>query len=156
MKKLTALVLILALLLLPGCGEDGERTAIQIYRVVAPYYQVSGELVRSEEVLATAGVSLVNTAIAAFNAMPSDPELVSPLPYGAKVLGYELRDGVLVLEVNKTYGALTGLDLTLANCCAALTFCSIEGVAKVVILCGDTTLLNPTAAADIITTDTIS
>lgn len=59
---------------------------------------------------------------------PESELLASPFPEGVSVQRVTLSEGVLYLDFSEQYGALSGIDLTVANCCLALTFCQVEGV----------------------------
>lgn len=154
-KRLCALLAALALIVpaLTGCGDQEGRVPINIYRVVAPYFRTDGELISPETIMAQPGVEPVNAAISAFNAQSADARLRSPLPYGAAVISWELRGRVLYLDVNDAYAELTGLELTLANCCCALTFGALEGVDKVAVRHEDVLLLTPLAPEGVLTGD---
>lgn len=65
---------------------------------------------------------------------PADSPLRSPIPAGTRLLGWSLDErGVLRVDLSEGYGALAGIDLTLADYCITLTLSQIEGVRRVVI-----------------------
>ena len=59
---------------------------------------------------------------------PDSPGLTSPFPDGVRLLGWELEDGVLHLDLSEQYGGLSGVNLTVADACLTLTLCQVEGV----------------------------
>ncbi len=157
MKKiLIALLALLSLLSLTGCGPSDTRYSVSVYRVVAPYFRTDGQLLRAEETLVQPGLGVVNSVISSFNALPSDGELASPLVYGARIYGYEQKGSVLYLDANSVYGDMPGLELTLANCCAVLTFCSLPEISKVAVRVGGTIIFSPTAPEEILLSDVTS
>ena len=62
---------------------------------------------------------------------PEGQELTSPFPTGARLLGWSLEAGELHLDLSGQYGGLTGVDLTVADACLALTLCQAPGVESV-------------------------
>ena len=62
---------------------------------------------------------------------PETPGLSSPFPAGVRLLGWSLEEGALRLDLSEQYGALTGVDLTLADACLALTLAQAPGVETV-------------------------
>ena len=62
---------------------------------------------------------------------PEGQELTSPFPTGARLLDWSLEAGELRLDLSEQYGGLTGVDLTVADACLALTLCQIPDVETV-------------------------
>ncbi|NCB52575.1 MAG: hypothetical protein EOM54_11955 [Clostridia bacterium] len=141
------------LLLISACGAQKNGTQMPIYRTLSPYYQTKGDLLVVEEIPLSPGVDIINSTISAFNSVPKDQELRSPLPDGARILGYALRDGVLRLETDGCED-LEGAGLTVLCCCAVLTFCYIGGIDAVSIYSGETEICPPLTPDDIIIADT--
>lgn len=79
------------------------------------------------------GEPTVDGLMAALLAGPDkDSGLVSPFPAGVRLLGWQLdRDGLLWVDLSESYGSLTGIDLTLADYCIALTLGQLDGVERV-------------------------
>ena len=57
--------------------------------------------------------------------------LVSPFPAGVSLLSWKLEEGRLSLDLSEQYGGLSGVDLTIADYCIALTLCQVRGVESV-------------------------
>lgn len=152
MKKRFFLLLLCSLLLLSACGDSGT-VRVGVYRAVAPYYRTDGRLVDSESFTVAPGVGLINSVIALFNSQAEDQELQNPMD-GARIIGYTLSDGHLRLNVSDGYLLLSDIDRTLTNCCAALTFCSLDGVMTVSVWCGDVSVSGALTASDFLLADT--
>ncbi len=59
------------------------------------------------------------------------PPLERAAPEGADILGWRLEGSELKLEVSPEWAELSGFEKTVAECCAALSFCALEGVERV-------------------------
>ena len=77
------------------------------------------------------GTGLIPGAVAAFNSTPDEPGLERAAPAGADILGWRLEGSELKLEVSPEWAELSGFEKTVAECCAALSFCALEGVERV-------------------------
>ena len=77
------------------------------------------------------GTGLIPGAVAAFNSTPDEPGLERAAPEGADILGWRLEGSELKLEVSPEWAELSGFEKTVAECCAALSFCALEGVERV-------------------------
>lgn len=86
------------------------------------------------QVLATeafAGEAAVEPVMAALLRGPELEVLASPFPAGTRLLGWTAEDGLLTLDLSAAYGELSGIALTLADCCITLTMCQLDGVEQV-------------------------
>lgn len=79
------------------------------------------------------GELTVEALMAALLAGPREGELVSPIPPGTRLLGWNEVNGLLYLDLSAEYGALTGVDLTLADYCIAMTAEQLPGVERVTV-----------------------
>lgn len=77
------------------------------------------------------GTGLIPGAVAEFNSTPDEPGLERAAPEGADILGWRLEGSELKLEVSPEWAELSGFEKTVAECCAALSFCALEGVERV-------------------------
>ena len=67
---------------------------------------------------------------------PSSDELVSPLPWGTRLLGVNRQDGTITLELTDTSFTMTDTEFTLACACLTMTTLSITGGDEVTITSG--------------------
>ena len=124
LRRLAALVLALCLALgRAGCA--GETREVTVWRSGA------GSVALPETKRLAPGTGLIPGAVAAFNSTPDEPGLERAAPEGADILGWRLEGSELKLEVSPEWAELSGFEKTVAECCAALSFCALEGVERV-------------------------
>lgn len=124
LRRLAALVLALCLALgLAGCV--GETIEVTVWR------SGEGSVALPETKRLAPGTGLIPGAVAAFNSTPDEPGLERAAPEGADILGWRLEGSELKLEVSPEWAELSGFEKTVAECCAALSFCALEGVERV-------------------------
>ena len=134
MKKRIAAVLCLALALclLASCGKGQLR--VEVWRRTAdPERALSEGVIQPETRTVQLQAGSVNGAVSAFNAEPEDPTLRRAAPGDAKIVGWQLEGTELRLEVSPEWAELEGFERSLADCCAVLTFCALDGVDSVTI-----------------------
>lgn len=68
---------------------------------------------------------------------PADSGLVRLIPQGARVERWSVENRVAVVELSDEYGALTGIDRTIADYCVALTLCQLPGIDGARLLAGE-------------------
>lgn len=132
-KKITALCLA-ALLLLSACAEAEDPAALRLWFPTAsgssrPVAQAVGW--EAFDSGADSGPVDMDALLAALLDGPTDDGLENPFPPDTQVLGWALDDGLLRLDLSAPYGELSGIGLTLADCCLTLTLCQVEGVERV-------------------------
>lgn len=59
---------------------------------------------------------------------PEETALIPATPGGTRVLSWSLDNRVVHVELSAAYAELVGIDLTLADCCIALTLTQLPGV----------------------------
>ena len=129
-RIIAALCLALALLTLSSCGH--AALTVEVWRRTSDAeHSVSEGLIQSERRSVQAQAGSINGAVSAFNAEPEDPGLARAAPGDAKILAWRLEGTELRLEASPEWAELTGFDRTLADCCAVLTFCALDGVDSV-------------------------
>ena len=123
-----------ALALLSGCAGRAEETPPEgAYGV---YYAVSDDkksaaAVACEYHTLPEGGKPIPALIALLLDRPTQAGLKSPFPQGVRMLSWQLSDGQLRLNLSEQYGGLSGVGLTVADYCIALTLCQVEGVESV-------------------------
>ena len=124
----------LVLALCGGCAIGaamGEKEPPEgSYRI---YYAMdtgisSGPAVGYEYYVPPEGSDLVRSLVSAALSAPEEEGLTSPYPAGVSLRSATLEEGVLHLDLSEQYGALSGVNLTVANYCLVLTLCQAEGV----------------------------
>ena len=139
MKRQLAALLLGALIcaLIPaGCAAPGgveETLPPGTYRV---YYSAAEDQGASasvdwESYTPPEDQSLIPALFAALLANPADPGLTCPIPAGVVLRAWQLEGGRLHLNLSEQYGGLSGVELSVADCCIALTMCQMEGVESV-------------------------
>lgn len=123
-RSLAALALCLSLLLgLGGCA--GNVAEISVWR------RGESAVAEVETRRLPGGTEMIAGLVSAFNAEPDEPGLHRAAPEGADILGWRQEGTELKLEVSEGWAALEGFERTVADGCAVLTFCAVEGVERV-------------------------
>lgn len=133
MKKLAVLALVF--LLLCGCAPREEEPGMKLWFPAAPAEagdaRPAAQAVLWEEFHPADGSAGVEELMSALLSGPEGDGLMDPFPAGVRVQRWAVEDGVLSLDLSAPYGALTGVELTLADYCITLTLCQLEGVEQV-------------------------
>ena len=117
------------LLLAAGCSappEEAEDGYQVYYSALEDRY--AQQALASEPYGSAPPEEPIPDLVAALLDGPDSPDLTSPFPDGVRLLGWELEDGVLHLDLSEQYGGLSGVNLTVADACLTLTLCQVEGV----------------------------
>lgn len=140
MKYLRCLCLLLALLLLAGCGADQEsgENAVKFYYLQAQIGYSSEDSVITWEHRSDNG-TLYET-LTLYLQGPLSDELTSPFPAGTSLVEIDEEDQVLNLKLNARLATLTGMELTLACTCLAKTCFAMTDAREVRISANDTLL----------------
>lgn len=140
MKRRLSLLLAAALLLTAVSCAAPETAAQEGY---ALYYLTDTELHQGGDAIAAEYCALElpeDPARAAERLLerywqgPQSEDLTSPLPAGLQLLSVEEQAGRLTLDVSGQYGALSGVELTLADSCLTLTLTQLSGIYSVTVL----------------------
>lgn len=127
MKGKIALILALILLVSTGCVSSHTAGGIQldIYYCV-PSDKAYGPSVQAEtDSVPEASVPAIVDRL--FEG-PDSPELISIIPEGTTLQSWTLEAGNLKLDLSEAFGRLTGISLTRAEYCIALTLTQLDGV----------------------------
>ena len=129
------LICLLLLALLCGCTGQmvpaGESKFTFYYRRAdaqndESYVSASGALAEKEVTLG--GDVRTEDVLAAYFEEPDDETLRSLFPEGTACLGTKLQNGVLVLDMNEAYAALSGYERTLAAAGLTMTLTQLDSV----------------------------
>jgi len=149
-KRLTIFALGAAALLLAGCAllSRNEADRAQAPETYDLYFRV-GDLKTAggADALAAEPCSIQKldgreTDILAVDLMdrllagPVDQGLKSPFPQGTALRGVHVEDGRAVVDLSSAYGALSGVGLTMADYCVALTLTQLSEVDTVSVTVG--------------------
>lgn len=131
-------LLMAALLLLTSCekGEEPPEGLCLWFPTDLDSPRHSAQAVTGQT-LPTVGSGELDEVEALVSALldgPSEEGLTNPFPPGVRLLDWDLRGECLELNFSEEYGSLTGVDLTLADCCLVLTLCQLERVEQVCLL----------------------
>ncbi len=138
MRRLLPALLSLALLL-AGCGRHPAEDApdITLYYIAADLADTAGgDAIRAvpasieglEELETWEAAALLLSRLA-----ESGDGWVSPLPAGVTVEDIALQGRRVYVDFSRGYGSLTGIRLSLADYCVALSLCQLEEVSSVYI-----------------------
>ena len=136
MRRLLPALLSLALLL-AGCGRHPAEDApdITLYYIAADLADTAGgDAIRAvpasieglEELETREAAALLLSRLA-----ESGDGWVSPLPAGVTVEDIALQGRRVYVDFSRGYGSLTGIRLSLADYCVALSLCQLEEVSSV-------------------------
>lgn len=129
MRRIISLLLLL-LLVLPGCRTSRNGEGFQLYFRTDPEATSHGAAISSQP-YSGKGEPGVEELFSALMNGPTQKGLVSPFPQGVTLVSWELSDGLLTLNLSEQYGGLADISLTLADYCLVLTMSQIAGVESV-------------------------
>ena len=137
MKKTLALIAALALLL-TACAAPAEERSADDYDL---YYAAAlsgsngdgGDAIRTETLRVENSASMKTAALAellvsALLEAPQNDDLRSPFPAGTTLQKVAVAGGRAMVDLSEQYARLAGIDLSVADCCVALTLTQLNGV----------------------------
>ncbi len=141
MRRGTAFVMSMLLLLGTACGFGGEEQQTEGYLV---YYLAQAEDARGsdavrgcyEQLELPESPGLEETAAAVVERLLQSPEewnLRSPVPDGVELLGLEIQGGRAYVDLSGAFDRLRGVDLVLADYCIVLSLTALDGIESVAI-----------------------
>lgn len=135
MKQRLFALLLAALTLLPACAQKPQEEPGEAYQVWFAAADAAGDAaVRSEGRAIPAGADPAEALLAVLFSGPRSEELTSPFPEGVRVRDLALsEDRVLTVDLSERYGGLSGVALTVADYCIALTLCQLDSVDAVTV-----------------------
>lgn len=127
---LTALVL-----LLTACAAPQEEAGADGYELyyAAQLDQEGGDAVRARRIQLTSGASpdaaaLAEELLTQLLASPAPDGLRSPFPGGTKLQKVSVAGGRATVDLSEQYAQLSGIDLSVADCCVTLTLTQLTGI----------------------------
>ena len=134
MRRLLLLLAALALLL-SACGAPGEETGADGYEL---YYTVGpdeegGDAIRARRIQLAPDVSpdtdaLAEELLTQLLDSPASGGLRSPFPVGTKLQKISVAGGRATVDLSEQYAQLSGIDLSVADCCVTLTLTQLTGI----------------------------
>lgn len=144
MKRLTALILCVALLLfLGGCaGKKGplQKPVAFYYRTAEVIYDGKTAMIGFEERESAGYEDNMIQLLNVYFAGPSSEKYRSPFPANLKAVSYSVLGSAVILELSSEFAQLSGVDLTIACACIAGTILSMTELDRVQISAADTPL----------------
>ena len=138
-RWIAAALLLLSALTLAACAQE-EPTPQGNYCL---YYAVQAEAARGADAIAEYPVeiadegyttqALAQKLLEALLLPPEDPLLLSPFPSGTRLQELSLSGKCAYVDFSANYGRLSGIELSLADYCVALTLTQLDGVYAVTI-----------------------
>ena len=133
-RTLAALILAAALVC-AGCGEKQASGAppegqYSVYFITNQNSPGSGALAYEFRALPP-GRGAVDGLLRLLLAGPESNGLTSPFPRGTTLRSWRVDGDQAVVDLSEAYGGLSGVDLSLADGCIALTLCQLEGIHSV-------------------------
>ena len=138
MKKIVTLFLALLLLTLTACGNNAwdDRTYLKLY------YPADLEENRGSDAIDHVNIAWDDMAqkdvqtqaeqvLALLMGECSANNFTVPLPHGTLLRSCSVKNGIAHVDFSDVYGTLSGMELTIADYCVALSLTQIVGVEQV-------------------------
>lgn len=143
MKRFVCLILVIAVLVaIPACASDRPEQPGNFYyrRPEIGFSGTDGVIAAEERELADIHGDLEAMLLAYF-AGPESGDLESPFPRDTALIGWDLHNSRLTVDLSEDFSQLSGVDLTIACACIAKTFLELTDASSVAIR-ADGALLN--------------
>ena len=125
------LCLLLAVLTLGGCWQRQEGTAYAVY--YRPQAAGQEAALAAESRPLPAGKEPVEGLLELLLSDPQQEDLTRAIPAGVTLRRWAIHNGLLTVDFSGSYGALSGVALTLADYSVVLTLTQLEEVEAVMI-----------------------
>lgn len=129
------LLAVIALLLAACTAPAEERTPddYELYYAAPLDASDGGDAIRADTLRvensgAMSTTELAETLMTALLAPPKDGALRSPFPGGTELQKVAIAGGRAMVDLSEQYARLSGIDLSVADCCVALTLTQLDGV----------------------------
>ncbi len=129
-------LLLLGSVWLSGCAaQTDEGTSYLIYCRANPTYASGGDAVCAVPVSAGGETAEAVAGELLHRLFSEEGETYgSAVPAGTRLLEVRVENGQALVNVSEDYGTLSGIDLTVADYCIALTLCQLPEVDRVSVL----------------------
>lgn len=120
--------------LLAGCAAArAEKDGLALYYALPLESQQGGDAIGSvtvawDELPQGDRLAQVQSVLALLFGSCQEPGFQSPIPDGTTLRAVELQGGTVSVDLSGSYGQLSGMDLTIADYCVALSLTQLEGV----------------------------
>ena len=119
--------------LLAGCAARAEKDGLALYYALPLENQQGGDAIGSvtvawDELPQGDRLAQVQAVLALLFGSCQEPGFQSPIPDGTTLRAVELQGGTVSVDLSGSYGQLSGMDLTIADYCVALSLTQLEGV----------------------------
>lgn len=120
--------------LLAGCAAArAEKDGLALYYALPLESQQGGDAIGSvtvawDELPQGDRLAQVQAVLALLFGSCQEPGFQSPIPDGTTLRAVELQGGTVSVDLSGSYGQLSGMDLTIADYCVALSLTQLEGV----------------------------
>lgn len=136
MRKRLLAFLSALLMLLSSCAvskkDEGNCTLYYLYADLDAHR--GGDAIGREDCtleLSSDTLTAAEVLLTRYLQGPENEGLKSPLPASLQMQGLTMRGTTLAVDVSEVYSILSGIDLTLADSCLALTLAELPGVSRV-------------------------
>ena len=139
MRKIIALICVLAMLLIPvGCGVaqkilNDEDDSLRLYYPTVLDVSQGGDAIGSvsvarEELPQADKLAQAKAILALLMGGCEDESFRSPIPAGTTLLNCDIKGSTVYVDFSAVYGQLSGIDLTLADYCVTLSLTQIPEI----------------------------
>ena len=127
------LVIVLCLQMFTACGNGLGTAPVRFY-----YVSRNAESLESQEVILPEDRNVradsLTELLRQYLIGPETETLVSPFPAGTEVLEIVETEDAVSLCLSVQYFSLTGIDLSVANCCMCQTVCAYTGKDRLILM----------------------
>ena len=140
-RSLLLLISLLILLSCTACGSQDESFLFFYPRAEYAFGEADA-VIAPEEREAPGHEADLDYLLTLYLEGPLDASLVSPFPRGTGLAGFTESDDTLYVTLSSAFGALDGMEHTIAAACLAYTCFDLTDVQTVVIQCDSETYGN--------------
>jgi len=133
-KMISLLACVIILFSLCACGQENEdiQQPVNFYYCSEKISYNSPTGVMKPEI--REGIAFQDKAqmlLREYLQGPRTPELVSPIPNGTKLTSFQISDNSAYIELSSDFASISGIKLSTACCCIAMTVSEYTGCGTV-------------------------